>query len=195
MAMQNYSYAFLAAKWSRSCQSWAQIWQWHNACPIQQSESNPLACPIISSDIISKVYNGSASITNELLKFGYSVGRYGADGRTCVLVVIGCPTGPEPSMPLKHLCRAHDFFLEHLSNHCQSLHCTFSQALHKIWCTLAVRSIVKYHRARYTWLQIKERKKSASLPSCVKFLYTRLSRYVSTIQSRKLWIMHLSVPM
>jgi hypothetical protein len=53
-------------------------------------------------------------------------------------------------IPFKHLCTAHVFFPQHLSNHCQKLHCIFSD-LHKIWCTLTVPlsdPIAKLHQAR-----------------------------------------------
>jgi hypothetical protein len=92
------------------------------------SSQTLLVCPITNSNLISKVLNGLMSIlTNELLKYGNSVGCCAADGPTCVLdVLIGCPTGPEPSMPFKHPCTAHAFFPERLSNHCQGLRHTFS---------------------------------------------------------------------
>jgi hypothetical protein len=64
----------------------------------QFSSQNQLACPITNSDLISNVFNGSTSIlTNELLTFGYSVGRCGADGLPCVLIILNaCSTGNEP---------------------------------------------------------------------------------------------------
>jgi hypothetical protein len=85
----------------------------------QFSSQNLLACPITNSDLISKVLNGLTSIlTNKLLKFGNSVRRCAADGHTSVLVVLnGCLTGPEPSMPFKHPCTSHAFFPKRLSNH------------------------------------------------------------------------------
>jgi hypothetical protein len=92
----------------------------------QFSSQNPLLCPITNSNLISNVSNGSMSIfTNELLMSGYSGGHNEANGTTCVFGVLnGCPTRPEPSMLFKHLCTAHAFFPEHLSNHCQCLCCT-----------------------------------------------------------------------
>jgi hypothetical protein len=95
----------------------------------QFSSQNPLACPITNSDLISKVLNGSSSIlTNKLLKFGSSVGHCAADEPSCMLVILsGCPTGPEPSMPFKHPCTDHAFFPERLSNHCHGLRHTFSE--------------------------------------------------------------------
>jgi hypothetical protein len=70
-----------------------------NTMHAQFSSQNSLACPITTSDLIIKVLNGSTLIlTNELLKFGYSVGHCEADGPTCVLIVLnGCPTGPKPT--------------------------------------------------------------------------------------------------
>jgi hypothetical protein len=117
------------------------IWRQHDACPILQTES---VGPITNSDLISKVFNGSTSILmSELLKFGYSVRRCGADGPTCMLVILyGYPTGPEPNMPVKHPRMAHDFFPERFSNNGQGLRCTFFWDLHKIWCTLAVPLLV-----------------------------------------------------
>jgi hypothetical protein len=65
---------------------------------------------------------------NELLKFGYTVRRCGADGSTLVLIVLsGCLTCPELTMPFKHLCTAHAFFLKRLHNHCQFFCRTFSE--------------------------------------------------------------------
>jgi hypothetical protein len=114
---------------------------------------NPLTYPTTNSNVISKILTGSTSILiNELLKFGYSVGHCGADGSTCVSIILnGCPTGPEPSMPFKHPCMDHAFFPEHISNHSQGLHCTFlgfAQALLDTHCPL-LGSIVKSHQARY----------------------------------------------
>jgi hypothetical protein len=85
----------------------------------QFKSQNLLACPITNSHLISKVFNGSASILmNELLKFGHRVVHCAVDGPTSVLIILnGCLTGPEPSMPFKHPCTAHAFFPEHLSNH------------------------------------------------------------------------------
>jgi hypothetical protein len=113
------------------------------------SSQNLLACPMTNSDLISKVLNGSTLIlTNELMKFGNSVGCCAADGPTCVLVILnGCLTGPEPSMPFNNPCTAHAFFLEHLSNHCQGLRRTFlrfAQNLMHTRCSF-VRSIIKSH--------------------------------------------------
>jgi hypothetical protein len=107
------------------------------------SSQNPLAYPINNSDtedgihyshrranlrsftlyIITKVQNGPRSIlTNELLQVGYSVGRCGADGSTCVLVFVGaCPTGLTPNMAFKHPCTAHAFFPKHLSAYRQGI--------------------------------------------------------------------------
>jgi hypothetical protein len=52
----------------------------------QFSSKNPLAYPITNSDLISMVLDGSTLILmNELLKFGYSVRHFGADGSTCAL--------------------------------------------------------------------------------------------------------------
>jgi hypothetical protein len=137
----------------------------------QFSSQNPLACPITNSDLISKVLNGSMSILmNELLKFGDSVGHCATDGPACVLVVLsGCPTGPELIMPFKHLCTAPAFFPECLSNHCQGLR-TFFQDSHKIWCTLAVPLSDPFQNCigPDTQLQIKGRKKSACPPACLK---------------------------
>jgi hypothetical protein len=45
-----------------------------------------------------------------------------------VLVVLnGCPTGPELSMSFRHPCTIHTFFLERLSNHCQGPRHIFSE--------------------------------------------------------------------
>jgi hypothetical protein len=88
-----------------------------NTMHSQFSCKDVLACPITNSDLINKVLNGLTSILmNELLKYGYSVGRCGADGPTCMLVIFnGCPTSPEPTHV--QTCTAHAFFPECLSNH------------------------------------------------------------------------------
>jgi hypothetical protein len=138
----------------------------------QFSSQNPLACPITNSDLISKVLNGSMLIlTNGLLKFGKSVGHCAVDGPTCVLVILnGCPTGPEPSMPFKHLCTANAFFPERMSNHCQGIRHTFSEICIKF--DAHSLSLCQLHRETASG-QInnskKGRKKSARPPGCMKF--------------------------
>jgi hypothetical protein len=99
----------------------------------QFSNQNQLVCPITNSSAIGKVSNDSMLIfTNKLLMFGYSVGHCVANGPTHVLGVLNvCPTRPELSMPFKHLCTAHAFILERLSNHCQGLHRTTSEICSK----------------------------------------------------------------
>jgi hypothetical protein len=99
-----------------------------NMMHAQFSSQKSLACPITNFHLINKVFNGSTMIlTNELLKFSNSVTRCAPDGPTSVLVVLnGCTTGPEPSMPFKHPCTAHAFFPKCLAYHCQGLRHTFS---------------------------------------------------------------------
>jgi hypothetical protein len=95
-------------------ESWVQIWQRHNTCPI---------------------LNGLTSILmKKMWKSGYNVGHCESDRPTCVLVVLnGCSIGPGLSLPFKHPCKAHAFFLKHLQKHCQGI------------CRFLVRSIVTYH--------------------------------------------------
>jgi hypothetical protein len=49
-------------------------------------------------------------------------------------------------MPVYGSC----FFAERLSNHCQGSMPHFFWDLHKIWCTLTLRSIVKLQQTKYT---------------------------------------------
>jgi hypothetical protein len=117
-----------------SCQNPGHTFGGNNMMHAQFSSQNPLACSITNTYFISTVLNGLTLIlTNELLKFGNNVAHCTADGPTNVFVVLnGCLTGPEPSMPFKHPRTAHAFFPKHLSNHCQGLRYTFPDTCAKL---------------------------------------------------------------
>jgi hypothetical protein len=75
---------------------------------------------------------------------------------------------PASSIPFKHLCTAHAFFPERLSNHCQGLHRTFCE----IFTNFDAPSFSDRSRIRIrpdTRLQIKGSKKSRHPLTCVKF--------------------------
>jgi hypothetical protein len=135
--------------------------------PMNESQ-NPLACPITNFNVIGKVLNGSISIlTNELLKLGYCVGHCGADRPVCWSS--GCPTGPEPSMPSKHPCTTHAFFLDAcliIARVSVTLFPIFAQ---HFMHTVPLSDPSQNHIRPDTELQIKGRKKSVSPLSCVKF--------------------------
>jgi hypothetical protein len=75
---------------------------------------------------------------------------------------------PEPSMPFKHPCTAHVFFLERLSNHYQGLRHTFSNIYTK-FDAVPLSDPSRNHSRPNTELQIEALKKSACPSSCVKF--------------------------
>jgi hypothetical protein len=100
---------------------------------VESASKNLLACPITNSGL-SKILISSTSIhMNRLLKLGYGVRCCGAGDPTCVLVALsGCPTGPESSIPFKHLCMSHAFFPSSLFNHCQGVCYTYSEMCTKL---------------------------------------------------------------
>jgi hypothetical protein len=115
--------------------------------------------------------------SNKLLKSGYSSRCCGADGHTCVLVVFSvCLTGSEPSMPFKHPCTAHAFFLKHLSNHFRGLCGTFPEIYKRFDAHLLFHCLIDKPNA---WLQIKGHNKLARPPSCLKFciLTSKICKY------------------
>jgi hypothetical protein len=116
--------------------------------------SNLLACRITNSDLISKVSNGSTSIlTNELLKYGYSVGCCGADKPTCVLVILNeCPTGLNRaghSNTRVQLVHSSPNMFPIIVRVSIALFPRFVQNLIHTRCSF-VKSIMKLHRVRYT---------------------------------------------
>jgi hypothetical protein len=129
----------------------------------QSSSQNLLACPITNSNLISKVLNGSTSnITNELLKFGNSVG------------LVGLPVCWLSSMDvwpaLNQACHSNTRVWLMLSspNACLiiarvsvTLFLRFAQNLMHTRCSL-VGAITKSHQARYTTPNKRKWKISAS---------------------------------
>jgi hypothetical protein len=104
----------------------------------QFSSRDLLACPVTNSDLISKVLNGLTSVvTNELLKFGCSVGHCGVDGPTSMLLIFnGYPNIPEPT---------HVQFMQTSLNAYPTIdRVSIAQNL-----MLFVGSIAKSHQARY----------------------------------------------
>jgi hypothetical protein len=85
-----------------------------------------------------------------------------------LVVLNGCLTSPEPSMPFKHPCTAHASFPERSSNHCWCFRHTFSKICTEVDSHLL--SDPSRNRIRPdTRLQIKGHKKSARPLSCMKF--------------------------
>jgi hypothetical protein len=94
--------------------------------------------------------------------------KWWASSWLCLVVLNGCPTGPELSMPFKHPCTACAFFPERLSSHCQGHHLTFSKICTKFYAHLLSDPL--WNRIRPdTQLQIKGCKKSAHHPTVWNF--------------------------
>jgi hypothetical protein len=68
----------------------------------------------------------------------------------------------------KFRVKSHAFFLKRLSNHCQGLHCSFSEICIKSYA-VHLSDPIQRHTRQDTRLQAKERKKSTHPPTCVKF--------------------------
>jgi hypothetical protein len=119
-----------------------------------------------SHNLLSKALNGLMSILmNELLRSGYSVRCCGADGPTCVLVILnGYPTGPEPRMHLNNcawskLSSPNTCLI--ISRLSVTLFPRFAQNLMHTHCYF-IGSIMKSHKARYRTPNKRKQKISTS---------------------------------
>jgi hypothetical protein len=178
----------------------------------QFSSQNLFMCPVTNSDLIRRTWMIQRRFSQTRYWSWLQCRQCGTHGPTCVLVILnGCPTNSEPSMPFKRLCMAYAFFPERLFFHCQGLCCTSpSTAEHLMHAQCSfVKSIAKLYHARFM-TQIKECKTLHTCPAAWNFVYW-LQRYATTIicccialleqlvyrwqhQSRKLWIQpHISI--
>jgi hypothetical protein len=146
-------------------------WRWHNACSIQQFESvgmsnNRFWCDQQGLEWFDVVpHQWTVEVWQECQVL-WSWWAY-----LVLVIVSGCLTSPEPSMPFKHTCVAYVSSLHAclmITRGSFTLFLRFAQTLMHICCSF-VRFITKLRQARYTTLNRKDIKKSAYPSSCIQF--------------------------